>query len=59
MKTAVPKVGEWTEVRARTAVEKHLRSHPWARATDIAKEFEMDISMATRICGSLRGEGFR
>jgi hypothetical protein len=58
-KTAVPKVVAWTELRARAAIGKYLRTRPWAPAMDIAKALGMDVGLATRITDALRDEGVR
>jgi hypothetical protein len=58
-KVPVPTLGAWTEVRARTAIEKVLRKRPWAPAADIAKELGMDLRLASRVASSLREESVR
>ena len=56
---AIPKIGSWTDLRARVAIEKYLRTRPWAPATDVAKALGMDIALAARLTQTLRNEGFR
>ena len=58
-KTSVPKLGAWTETRARAAIEKFLRKRPWAPAADIAKELGMDLRLATRVTATVREESVR
>ena len=58
-KIPIPKLGTWTEVRARTAIEKYLRKRPWAPSSDIAKELGMEISLASRLTATLREESVR
>jgi len=58
-KTSVPKLGAWTETRAKSAIEKFLRKRPWAPAADIAKELGMDIRLATRVTATVREESVR
>ena len=58
-KLPVPKLGAWTEVRARSAIEKYLRKRPWAPAADIAKDLEMDVRLASRVTSALREESVR
>jgi hypothetical protein len=58
-KVPVPTLGAWTEVRARTAIEKVLRKRPWAPAADIAKKLGMDLRLASRVASSLREESVR
>ena len=55
----VPKLGAWTEVRARSAIEKYLRKRPWAPAAHIAKELGMDLHLASRVASTLREESVR
>lgn len=58
-KLPVPKLGAWTDVRARSAIEKYLRKRPWAPAADIAKDLEMDVRLASRVASTLREESVR
>ena len=58
-KIPVPKLGAWTEVRARPAIEKYLRKRPWAPASDIAKDLGMDLRLASRVTSSVREESVR
>jgi hypothetical protein len=58
-KIPVPKIGAWSEVRARTAIEKYLRKRPWAPASDIAKDLGMDLRLASRVTSSVREESVR
>ncbi len=58
-KIPVPKLGAWSEVRARTAIEKYLRRRPWAPAADIAKDLGMDLRLASRVTSSVREESVR
>lgn len=44
----------WTELRARSAVERYLRNRPWAPASDIAKALGMNLGLATRVAESVR-----
>lgn len=44
----------WTELRARSAVERYLRTRPWAPASDIAKALGMNLGLATRVAESVR-----
>ena len=50
------RAGAWTELRARTAVERYLRKRPWAPASDIAKALGMNLGLATRVAESVREE---
>jgi len=58
-RTQVPKLGAWSEIRARAAIEKFLRKRPWAPAADIAKELGMDLRLATRVTAAVREESVR
>ena len=58
-KTAVPKLGTWSEIRARAAIEKFLRKRPWAPAADIARDLGMDLRLATRVTAAVREESVR
>src|SRR2546422_3104696 len=59
MATSLPRIGGWSDLRARSAIEKFLRKRPWAPAGDIAKALGMEIGLATRVSGSLREESVR
>jgi hypothetical protein len=58
-KIPVPKLGTWSEVRARTAIEKYLRKRPWAPASDIARDLGIDVHLANRVTASVREESVR
>ena len=51
------RTGAWTDHRARTAIEKFLRTRPWAPASDIARALHMDVGLATRVSETLRDPG--
>ena len=56
---SVPKIGSWTDLRARAAIARYLRTRPWAPTADVARALGMDIGLATRITDLVRHEGFQ